>query len=181
MNIILCGLPKVGKTMLGKKLAASLNYNFIDLDHIIENRYAKENLKNFTCREIYTFHGEKKFRELEKLAIASLERIKNSVIALGGGSFEEKDNIPTLQAIGFIIYVKASFETLLARFDRSNIPAYLNEKEIDTSFRMIYQKRLIAFETYSDACVDTSNSSSDECLQLIVKHINLSDSSTRHV
>ena len=142
MNIILCGLPNSGKTTLGKSLASLLNYNFIDLDRLIENRYVQETLKPYTCKEIYTVHGERKFRELEKLAIASIKSVKNSVISVGGGSFEDKDNIYHLKSIGFIIYLKASFKTLLERFETSNRSTYLDKTDIETTFWMVYQKRI---------------------------------------
>ena len=49
-----------GKTTLGKKLARTLNYNFIDLDSYIENKTTEK------ITEIFDKKGEQYFRDLEK-------------------------------------------------------------------------------------------------------------------
>ena len=60
MRIFLIGFMGCGKTTLGKKLARTLNYNFIDLDSYIENKTTEE------ITEIFDKKGEQYFRDLEK-------------------------------------------------------------------------------------------------------------------
>jgi len=58
--LFIIGLPGCGKTTLSKTLAEYLNYNFYDMDLIIEE---KEKMK---ISAIFENYGEKYFREKEK-------------------------------------------------------------------------------------------------------------------
>ena len=40
-NLTLTGMMGVGKTTIGKRIAKKLNYNFIDIDKIIEKKKIK--------------------------------------------------------------------------------------------------------------------------------------------
>src|SRR5690625_5813949 len=81
MLISLMGYMGSGKSTIGKELAKTFNYKFIDLDEFIE---ASENQ---SISEIFKNGGEIKFRKLERLYLLEiLEEEKNAVIALGGGT-----------------------------------------------------------------------------------------------
>ena len=60
INITLCGMMGSGKSAVGKILANKLNYNFIDVDKIIENEAKK------TIKKIFEEDGEMNFRDLEE-------------------------------------------------------------------------------------------------------------------
>ena len=57
-NIILVGMMSSGKTTLGKKLARSLGFRFVDLDKLIEKD------QNLTISTIFSEKGEQYFREV---------------------------------------------------------------------------------------------------------------------
>lgn len=97
MNITLCGLPMSGKSTIGMLIAEKLNRKFIDTDRLIENTYNLTKNKKYTCRQIYFLEGEKVFRRLEDHQISSLKNTKNSIIAIGGGSLLNPDNIRILK------------------------------------------------------------------------------------
>lgn len=75
MNIILCGLPKSGKTTIGKHFAENMKWDFIDTDILIEKAYARSTHKKHTCRQIYFEEGEAFFRNIESLIIGSLANV----------------------------------------------------------------------------------------------------------
>ena len=78
-TLFIIGLPGCGKTTLSKMLAKYLNYNFYDMDLIIEK---KEKMK---ISEIFKLYGEKYFREKESETLKELSELNNSVISTGGG------------------------------------------------------------------------------------------------
>ena len=55
-----------GKTTVGRALAKSLRWNFLDLDDVIEQREHK------SVAEIFASSGEPAFRRMESAALAAL-------------------------------------------------------------------------------------------------------------
>ena len=56
-NIILIGFMGCGKSTVGKKLAGSLHYEFMDTDTVIEETYGKK------ISRIFEEDGEEAFRK----------------------------------------------------------------------------------------------------------------------
>jgi len=83
-NLTLTGMMGVGKSTIGKNLAKKLNYNFIDIDKLIEIK------EGTSVSLIFKNKSESYFRRIE--AEISLQELKgnNSVISLGGGAFLNK-------------------------------------------------------------------------------------------
>ncbi len=133
MNLILCGLPKCGKTTLGKQLAKKLNRSFIDIDQLIENAYYFMKKKRATCRQIYLEEGEGFFRTIETMEITSLKGLENHVIALGGGGLNDFKNVEILKTIGQLVYLKSSPSLLLNRIRSLQMPAYLYRPLVENS------------------------------------------------
>ena len=134
MNIILCGLPKSGKTTLGKKIATHLNWEFVDTDLLIEEKMQR------SCREIFQKEGEAFFRRLEGAVIASIQG-SHLVIALGGGSLDNVDNREILKKLGLFIYLKTPLITIWNRLSK-NLPAFLDNKDPEKAFYALAEKRL---------------------------------------
>ena len=75
-NLTLTGMMGVGKSTIGKILAKKLNYNFIDVDKIIE---AKEGI---SINLIFKNKSENYFRKIETEITLSELKKNNSVISL---------------------------------------------------------------------------------------------------
>ena len=125
MNVILCGLPKSGKTTVGKALSQTLRMNFVDTDCLIENAFATHNKEKLSCREIFERKGEAFFRTLEKQQVFTLKGTTQSIIAIGGGTLLTHENALLIGSLGCIIYLKISMERVLERFLQHTIPPYL--------------------------------------------------------
>ena len=78
-NIYLLGFMGTGKTSVGKRLAQTLGYTFIDSDEEIEKKCAME------IKDIFAKYGEDYFRKLEREFIESGHPAANCVISCGGG------------------------------------------------------------------------------------------------
>ena len=116
-RIVLTGFMGAGKTSVGRMLAQSLGWEFLDLDAHLESRAGK------TIPELFTQHGEEHFRRLESSALANALRRTNTVLALGGGTPETLTNRLLLEQTPgtTIIFLDAPFPVL---FDRCMLEGF---------------------------------------------------------
>ena len=76
-NIVLIGMPGVGKSTVGVVLAKNMGYSFVDSDLLIQEQEGK------LLHEIIEERGLAGFNEVENQVNASIDR-KRAVIATGG-------------------------------------------------------------------------------------------------
>ena len=86
MNVYLMGFMGCGKSAVGKILARALGRSFFDTDSEIEKAAGQ------SVAEIFARSGEKRFRLLEKRAVAQAAKLKDAVVALGGGALLDPVN-----------------------------------------------------------------------------------------
>lgn len=79
-RIALIGFMGSGKSTVGRLLARSIGYSFVDTDRMIEEREAT------SVARIFAQRGEEAFRRLEQDALAALAARTRVVIAAGGGA-----------------------------------------------------------------------------------------------
>ena len=111
MRIVLLGYMASGKSSIGKKLANSLNTNFIDLDdYIIE----KENMSITT---IFKEKGEIYFRKIEHQYLKEiLENENDFILSLGGGTPCYANNMDLINNSNTTsIYLQGSVPTMVKR------------------------------------------------------------------
>lgn len=100
-----------GKTTLGKKLAKSLNYQFVDLDKLIEKDQGME------ISSIFSMKGEAYFREVESRILKETARQKGIVLASGGGTPCFFDNMDVIKTMGVSIFLDVPAEDLARRIE----------------------------------------------------------------
>lgn len=110
-RIFLIGYMGSGKTTLGKRLAARLGYDFIDLDH------AFEYLHQTSIAEYFKKHGEGAFRLGEAAVLKTMEYSPKTVIATGGGLPCFFDNMEWMNANGYTVYIKLNAKVLASRLE----------------------------------------------------------------
>ena len=113
MRIFLIGFMGSGKTTVGKKLAAKLNLQFMDLDKLIESRYNK------TISDIFETEGEKSFRNKETHLLEELSHADSYVLSTGGGTPCFNNNMNLINSMGISIYLKMSQSALFSRLKHS--------------------------------------------------------------
>lgn len=110
--IALVGLMGVGKSSVGRRLAAVLDRDFVDADEEIEKAAQR------TVSEIFEEFGEASFRDGERRVIARLIEEKRGVIATGGGAFVDDETRSLILDQAIAVWIDCSIETLVERTSR---------------------------------------------------------------
>jgi shikimate kinase len=92
--IYLLGFMGSGKSTVGQLLAGKLGWAFIDLDKTIEAG------QGASIREIFERVGEPFFREVERAALVETSKTGPAVIALGGGTWVQPQNLDFIRGTG---------------------------------------------------------------------------------
>ena len=104
-NIVLIGMPGVGKSTIGVILAKVLGYSFLDADLLIQEQEGK------LLHEIIEEKGTDGFIEVENRVNASI-RADRTIIATGGSVVYGKEAMEHLKEIGRVGYLKVSYAIL---------------------------------------------------------------------
>ena len=112
MKIFLIGFMGCGKSTFGKKLALKLGYDFIDLDHVLENEVGS-NIGDYFAR-----HGEAAFRALESKVLKEYNYPENCVVATGGGAPCYFDNMDWMNNNGTTLYIEMTPIALAKRLEK---------------------------------------------------------------
>ena len=160
MNIVLIGMPGSGKTMVGELLAKKMNYNFVDVDSLIEKS------QHLSINEIFASKGEAYFRKVEADIIKNIEG-DNKIISLGGGAFENKETRELLLSTCKVIYLTASAAVIYERIKSDKTrPLLNNNKSIETIQNMLnIREKNYKLAHYT---VLTDNKSGDEIVNEIL-------------
>ncbi|HHU74046.1 MAG TPA: shikimate kinase [Clostridiales bacterium] len=163
-NIILIGFMGSGKTTIGSLLAKRLHYQFQDTDEMIESSVGN------TIRQIFDFQGEEYFRDLEtNVLIALKNQMQDTVLSTGGGLILRETNRKLLNELGFIIYLKASKETLVQRLLGDTTRPLLRGEELEDKVSRLLDSRASIYEETAHEIIDTDELSREEIVDLIVK------------
>ena len=105
-NIVLIGMPGVGKTSTGEALAKLLNRPWIDTDFLIKQKAHCE------ATTYLQTHGEAAFRRLEHEVIQEISSMSGAVISCGGGVVVTPSNYQLLRQNGKLVYLTRPLEDL---------------------------------------------------------------------
>ena len=125
MIVTLTGFMGCGKSTVGRVLAASRGWDFVDLDDEVTRREGRG------IPEIFAEGGEPLFRKAELAALeALLERCSGEdlVLALGGGTLTTAAARERVLVETFCVYLRADIGTISARLgaDTSSRPLFRN-------------------------------------------------------
>ncbi|MBO9670213.1 MAG: shikimate kinase [Sphingobium sp.] len=122
-SLVLVGLMGVGKSTIGRRLAARLGLPFVDADEEIERA------AGMTIQEIFDRHGEAAFRDGERRVIARLIDGSPKVIATGGGAFVNAQTRTLILGKATAIWLDADIDVLVGRVSRRDGRPLLKGKD----------------------------------------------------
>lgn len=183
--ILLIGITASGKTTLGRLLAKSLNYSFIDIDEKIAER------TSMSVRVFYEKNGKRIFQELEAVLLKECLEIeittkKGLVISCGGGLIENtialsilKEN-PKLQIFFLDNKPKILFNRVLKKAKKQHsFPSFLkvpSSKNLSSQIRyarmkflIIYKRRMKLLKTITCLKLKTKGLSTKKIIKIIMK------------
>lgn len=163
-NIVLIGMPGVGKSTVGVILAKVLGYQFIDADLVIQEREGR-----LLC-EIIEEEGTQGFIEVENRVNASIEA-KHSIIATGGSVVYGREAMEHLRDIGTVICLQLPYPTLDKRLsDIKGRGVVLGEKQ---TLHDLYVERVPLYEKYADICISEAGLNIEQTVEQIIEKLNL--------
>ena len=150
--VFLTGFMGAGKTTVGRLVAARLGIPFVDLDDVVSEATGSP------VREIFAGRGEAEFRRLESEALGRVID-RDAVIATGGGTPCQADNLARMRARGLVVALAVSLDAACRRIgDPSTRPLLARPRE---EIERLYRDRLPIYRQ-AHAVVATDGKSPDQ-------------------
>jgi len=146
-NIILIGPMGSGKTTVGKQLAKRTRMDFIDSDHLIEDRCG------VSISTIFDIEGEEGFRKRETKMLQELCDRTNMVLATGGGAITSEENRILLRKSGYVVYLQTSIKTQIARTQKTRNRPLLENVDAQEKLTKLMEERGKLYEQEADLVV----------------------------
>lgn len=159
-NIVLIGMPGVGKSTVGVILAKILGYQFIDSDLVIQKEEGK------LLKDIIAEVGSEGFIEVENRVNAAI-CTEHSVIATGGSVVYGRQAMEHLKAIGTVVYLSLPYEEVEKRLDDiKGRGVVLREGQ---TLKDLYEERTPLYEKYADVEIDETGLNAEETIYALLK------------
>lgn len=163
-NIVLIGMPGVGKSTIGVILAKVLGYSFLDADLLIQEQEGK------LLREIIEEKGTDGFIEVENRVNASI-KADRAIIATGGSVVYGKEAMEHLKEIGRVVYLKVSYAILEKRLaDIKGRGVVLKEGQ---TLETLFEERSKLYEQYADIEVSEEGLDVEQTVEKLVEALEL--------
>ena len=163
-NIVLIGMPGVGKSTVGVILAKVLGYQFVDADLLIQKSEGK------LLKDIIAEKGTDGFIEVENRVNASIEA-ENTIIATGGSVIYGKEAMAHLKEIGTVVYLHVPFMTLEKRLaDIKGRGVVLKEGQ---TLETLFEERSKLYEQYADIEVSEEGLDVEQTVEKLVEALEL--------
>lgn len=157
-NIVLIGMPGVGKSTVGVILAKILNYDFVDCDLVIQKKTHK-----LLC-EIIKENGTDGFIKIENQIIASL-KLEKTVIATGGSAVYGKEAMENLKKNSVVVYLELELNSLKKRLsDIKNRGVVIKDGQ---SIDELFCEREALYKKYADITVCEDGLNVEETIEKI--------------
>lgn len=158
-NVILIGMPGVGKTTVGMLLAKRLGYAFLDTDITIQKREGRR------LQEIIDTDGLATFGRIEERAILAVS-VEAHVIATGGSAVYSEKAMQHLKSLGTVCHLDADPKCLKVRID--NMDSRGIAMRPGQSLTVLYAERRRLYLKYADVSIDSSDLRPDTVVQRIL-------------
>lgn len=161
-NIVLIGMPGVGKSTVGVVLAKRLGCRFVDSDLLIQERYGK------LLHELIEEHGIEGFWKLENDVNASLD-MESSIIATGGSAVYGSEAMAHLRGIGKVVYLKLPYRDIARRLGDLNARGVT--LKAGQTLKDLYEERTPLYEKYAHITIDCKGKALREVVEEVARRV----------
>jgi len=160
-NLILIGMPAVGKSTVGVLLAKCMGFAFADTDLLIQTG------EQARLEQIISKIGLEPFCDLEARYILSLA-VRRTVIATGGSVIYRRPAMEHLQALGKVIFLDIALASLIERLSSPDARGVVQfpGQTID----MLYSQRRPLYQQYAHATIDCTHCTPEQVVGKILSH-----------
>ncbi len=162
INIILIGMPGVGKSTAGVLLAKNLGYDFLDTDLLIQQD------QGMRLSEIIEKKGRQEFLSIENRIHCNLQ-VNRTVVATGGSVVYGEAAMEHLRDIGTVVYLSLPYRQLRRRL--RNIKNRGVVFGPGQGLRDLYEERSALYEKYAHICVDEAGKNLEETVEAILSQL----------
>lgn len=161
-NIILIGMPAVGKSTVGVVVAKRLGYEFIDTDLLLQKQ------ENRLLKEIIEDEGIDGFLSIENQVNRDVQA-ERTVISPVGSVVYCQEAMEHYKEIGVVVYLRASFDTINNRIRNAKSRGVVLKE--GQTLEMLYEERVKLFETYADITIDEDGKNLGETIDLVLENV----------
>ena len=161
-NIVLIGMPTVGKSSFGVVLAKALGYRFIDSDLVIQEREGK------LLAQLIAEYGTDGFLRLENEINCGIN-VSDAVIATGGSAVYGAEAMMHFRETGSIVYLEEECNVIMERLiDPKGRGVTIREGQTVAG---LYAERKALYEKYAEYTVNVNSKSADEVVTSIINAV----------
>lgn len=160
--VVLVGLMGVGKSTIGRRLAAKIDWPFVDADEEIEIA------AGCSISDIFSIHGEGIFRDLEKRVIARLVSDGPLVLATGGGAWMQEPVREIIKEKATSVWLRAELDVLLDRVSKRNHRPLLEKGDKRAIMQQLMDQRYPVYAS-ADLVVDSGKGPHEHVVELVLK------------
>ena len=161
-NIVLIGMPGVGKSTIGVILAKVLGYQFLDADLLIQETEGK------LLKDIIEEVGTDGFIEVENRVNAGISCSK-TIIATGGSVIYGAQAMEHLREIGTVVYLEVPFEIIDQRL--SDIEGRGVVLKDGQTLYDLFMERTPLYEKYADVRISEEGLNVEQTVELLVNNL----------
>lgn len=155
-NLVLIGFMGTGKSSVGRRVAESLGFAFVDTDQIVVELAGK------SIPRIFATDGEERFREWETEALRRCAEKNSQVIATGGGIVTQPENRELLRRAGHVVWLKADPDVVLRRVARNRDRPLLQTADPLATIRDLFASRVELYRVCADEEINTTDLTLEE-------------------
>ena len=163
-SISLVGFMCSGKSAVGRRLATTLELDFIETDALVEAA------AGMAIKDIFERYGEERFRQLEHAAVDSATLRDNCVIACGGGVVTRPENISLLRERTKVVWLDVAVDQVVKRLQGQpgTRPLLAGPDPEKCAAEMLAERRPL-YESAADIRIETSGRPPDDVVDKIVR------------
>lgn len=162
-NIVLIGMPGVGKSTVGVILAKELGFKFLDADLLIQQQEGR------LLREIIAKEGAEGFIEVENRVNASI-CAERTIIATGGSAVYGTEAMQHLKEIGTVVYLEVSYDTIRSRLEDIKGRGVVLKR--GQTLKDLYEERIPLYRKYADVVISEEHLNIEQTVQKLLEQFN---------